>query len=58
MSELPINRATGNKVDEVAAAYRLYQQGGGDMVFKQWHDSLLCPTHAACTSCYNDVATR
>jgi len=65
ITDLPINRATGNFVDEVAAAYARYLRMSDhdgklpqDLTFQAFHDSKLCPAHDACTSCYNVAVMR
>jgi hypothetical protein len=63
--DLPINRVTGNFVDEVAAAYQRYLRMSDhdgklpqDLTFQEFHDSRLCPAHDACTSCYNEAVGK
>jgi len=52
MRDLPINRITGNMVDEVAAAYARYRRETADgLDFQHWHDSKLCPAHGLCSAC-------
>lgn len=52
MRDLPINRITGNMVDEVAAKYAEYRRTTQDgLDFQRWHDSKMCPQHPSCSSC-------